>query len=240
MRGTAAARGGRNAYRDRPSAVRGTAEDAAPLHATGGHARARRRPAPLTLPVGARTGGGIAALSGRKDGRPGGEATKCRMVENGGLCVYPAGDGRAAGGLPRGVAEDKTVQSSSMAKRTSGLAAPLHGPCRPHVRVDRILPTPGSHRYEVHDLHTRNGRAGLRPNCAAAMPHMLLASKAATTVDSVGGREEYGFDLASSERRAGRGRSIDAPASSARRKTAFHIALAGAKVGNGGGGRAHG
>ena len=180
----------------------------------------------MTLIATARAGNGIAAVSDRKESCPDREVTKCHMDRDGRFYIALAGDGRAACGLLRQVAEDETVQAAGIEAKIAELAASIYEQGQPHIRVDGILITSGSRGYKMYDLYISDGHVDLCPNdddmsmhgdyaaiaiCrslaanlstrrkssgeAAAILH-VLASKVAETVDSVGGREKYGFDLA--------------------------------------------
>lgn len=180
----------------------------------------------MTFIMAARADGGVAAISDRKEGCPDREVTKCHMDGNGGFYIALAGDGRTASGLLRRIAEDKTVQAAGIEERIRDLVASIYEQGQPHAQVDGIYITAGSQGYRIYDLYVSDGHADLCPNydatsmhgdyaaisiCrsltanlnitrkspgeAAAILH-ILASKVATTVGSVGGREKYGFDLA--------------------------------------------
>ena len=152
------------------------------------------------------------------------------------------------------------------------LAASLHDPGQSNAMVDGILIMYGSQTYKMYDLYISDGLVQLNPNddaismhgdyaaiaiCksltasldtrrmrsgeAAAILHML-ASKAAATVDSVGRREEYGFDLAIfgvSGRTKLLERCTDKLGTV---EVLFHVGQAGGQIGagSGAGGRAHG
>ena len=180
----------------------------------------------MTLIIASQAGDGAAAVSDRKEGRPDKEVTKCHMGDNGRFHIALAGNGRAASGLLRKVAEDKTIQATGIEKRICDLAASIYDQGQPHAKVDGILITSGSQGCKMYDLYISDGRADLCPNDDAMSMHgdyaaiaicrsltaslntkqkrssevaailHILASKVATTVDSVGGRREYGFDLA--------------------------------------------
>lgn len=180
----------------------------------------------MTLLMAAWAIDGVAAVSDRKESPPNREVTKYHMGGNGGFYISLAGDGRAASGLLRRVAEDKTVQAADIEEKIRDFVASLHDLGQSYADVDGILIMYGSQPYKMYDLYINDGCVQLNPNydaismhgdyaaiaiCrsltagldtrrmrsgeAAAILHML-ASKAAATVDSVGGRKEYGFDLA--------------------------------------------
>lgn len=180
----------------------------------------------MTLIIASQAGDGAAAVSDRKEGRPDREVTKCHMDDNGRFYIALAGDGRAASGLLRRVAVDKTIRAAGIEKRIRDLAASIYDQGQAHAKVDGILITSGSQGWKMYDLYISDGRADLCPNDDATSMHgdyaavaicrsltaslntkqkrssevaailHILASKVATTVDSVGGRREYGFDLA--------------------------------------------
>ena len=166
-------------------------------------------------------------------GLPGREVKKCHMDEDGGLCVSLAGNGRAAAGLLGRIAAGGAGPSAGIAERIRGHAASLYEQFQVDIRVDGILIAAGSQGCDVYDLYISSGHAVLRPNSGAMSVHgdraaiavcrslaerleirgalsgeaaailHTLASRVAATVDSVGGREEYGFDLAVFSARGG-------------------------------------
>ena len=180
----------------------------------------------MTLLMAAWAIDGVAAVSDRKESQTNREVTKYHMSGNGGFYISLAGDGRVAKGLLQKVAEDETAHAAGIEEKIRDFAASIYNTRQSTTRVDGILITSGLQSYRMYDLYIRGGRARLYPNddaismqgdyaaitiCrsltagldmrrrrsgeAAALLHML-ASKAAATVDSVGGREKYGFDLA--------------------------------------------
>lgn len=226
----------------------------------------------MTLLMAAWTIDGVAAVSDRKESPTDREVTKYHMGRNSGFYISLGGDGRTASGLLREVAKDKTVRASDIEEKIRDLAASLHDPGQPSADIDGILIMYGSQTYKMYDLYISDGHVQLDPNhdaismhgdyaavviCksltasldtgqmrsgeAAAILHML-ASKAAATVDSVGSREEYGFDLAifgMSGRTKLLKRCTDKLGTL---EVLFHVGQAGGQVGAGRGeeGQAHG
>ena len=223
----------------------------------------------MTLLMASQADDGAAAVSDRKEGPPDREVTKCHMDDDGELYIALAGDGRAASGLLRRVAEDKAVQAAGIEKSIRDLAASIYDQGQPHAKVDGILITSGSQGCTMYDLYISDGRADLCPNDDAVSMHgdyaaiaicrsltaslnmkqkrssevaailHILASKVATTVDSVGGRKEYGFDLAV----FGQGRAKLFERCTVEMGTLeilFHIGPAGGQAGTAKEGQAHG
>ena len=181
----------------------------------------------MTLLMAAPAGGGVAAVSDRKErrrGLPGRQATRFYMDASRGFCASFAGDGRAAGGLIKGLEEGGADAGVDGALRD--LAASLHEELGPGARVDGIVTTAGPRGCTVRDLYTSGGHVDLRPiygamtvhgdraavavcrylaghfdtvpmppDTAAALLHVFAAG-AAETVASVGERKKYGIDAA--------------------------------------------
>ena len=173
-----------------------------------------------------RAGDGIAAVSDRKESLPdraGREVTKCRLGSGGGFYLSLSGDGRAARAILEGISP---AGPAGMGRKISDLVEAMHEGYRPDILVDGILVVAGARGPEIYDIYIRGKRTYLYANedassvhgdyaatvlCrhlvrgldarslsrAAAAAHLhVLASSVAETVDSVGGRDEYGFDLA--------------------------------------------
>ena len=170
-----------------------------------------------------RAGDGIAAVSDRKETLPGSagrEVTKCLLDAGGRFYLSLSGDGLAARALL------DSIGPASPAWKISDLVEDMYEECHPDMTVDGILVVAGARGPEIYDIYIRSGEIELYENddatsvhgdyaahvlCrhlargldarslsrAAAAAHLhVLASSVAETVDSVGGRDEYGFDLA--------------------------------------------
>lgn len=173
-----------------------------------------------------RAGDGIAAVSDRKESLPdraGREVTKCRLGASGGFYLSLSGDGRAARAILEGISP---AGPAGIVRKISDQVEAMHEGYGLDVSVDGILVVDGTRGPEMHDVYIRGGQAHFYSNedassvhgdyaatvlCrhlaryidapslsrGAAAAHLhVLASSVAETVDSVGGRDEYGFDLA--------------------------------------------
>lgn len=174
----------------------------------------------MTLLMAMRAGDGIAAVSDRKEslpGRSGREVTKCLLDASGRFYLSLSGDGLAARAI---------LDSIGPAWEISDLVEAIHEECHPDMSVDGILVVAGARGPEMYDIYIRGGQIDLYANDDAASVHgdyavhvlcrhlakgldarslsrgaaaahlHVLASSVAETVDSVGGRDKYGFDLA--------------------------------------------
>ena len=227
----------------------------------------------MTLLMAMRAGDGIAAVSDRKESLPdsaGREVTKCLLDAGGRFYLSLSGDGRAARSILDSI---KAAGPAGPAWKIFDLMGAMRGRY-PSMSVDGILVVAGAQGPEMYDIYVRSGRTYLYENddatsvhgdyaahvlCrhlargldarslsrGAAAAHLhVLASSVAETVDSVGGRDEYGFDLVTIGAAAGDAallwRQADALGAL---EVRFRMSGAGGRSGGGGdrgGGAAHG
>lgn len=181
---------------------------------------------PLTLLMAMRADDGIAAVSDRKaslSDHTGREVTKCHLDAGGRFYLSLSGDGRTAKAILDHI---RAAGPSGISRKISDLAAAMHEEYQLGASVDGILVVAGVRGLEMSDIYIRGGQTHLYVNddassvhgdyaatvlcrhitksldaralsCDAVAAHLhVLASSVAETVDSVGKREEYGFDLA--------------------------------------------
>ena len=214
-----------------------------------------------------RAGDGIAAVSDRKESLPdsaGREVTKCLLDASGRFYLSLSGDGRAARSILDGIG---AAGPAGSAWEISDLVGIMRGRYPYNMSVDGILVVAGAQGPEMYDIYVRNGRMYLYENddatsvhgdyaahvlCrhlargldarslsrGAAAAHLhVLASSVAETVDSVGGLDEYGFDLVTIGAAAGDAallwRQADALGAL---EVRFRMSGAGGRSGGGGGG----
>ena len=177
----------------------------------------------MTLLMAMRAGDGIAAVADRKESLPGHagrEVTKCLLDAGGRFYISLSGDGLAA----RAILD--SIGPSGPAWKISDLVEAMHEECHSDMSVDGILVVAAARGPEIYDIYIRDGQIDLYANDDAASVHgdyaahvlcrhlakgldarylsrgaaaahlHVLASSVAETVDSVGRRDEYGFDLA--------------------------------------------
>lgn len=177
----------------------------------------------MTLLMAMRAGDGIAAVSDRKEslpGRAGKEVTKCLLDAGGRFYLSLSGNGLAA----RAILD--SISPSGPTWKISDLVEAMHEECHPDMSVDGILVVAAARGPEIYDVYIRGGQIDIYANDDAASVHgdyaahvlcrhlargldarylsrgvaaahlHVLASSVAETVDSVGRRDEYGFDLA--------------------------------------------
>ena len=187
----------------------------------------------MTPLVAMRAGGGIAAVSGRREGLPGRagrEVAKCLRGAGGRLCLSLPGGGPAT----RAILD--SIGPSGPAGRTSDLAEAEHEERHPDIPDGGIPVVAAARGPEICDSCIRDGQIGLYANDDAASVHgghaahvpcrrlakgldarcpsrgaaaarlHVPAGSAPETVDGAGReRGEYGFDLAAIGAAAGGG-----------------------------------
>ena len=187
----------------------------------------------MTPLVAMRAGGGIAAVSGRREdlpGRAGREVAKCLLGAGGRLCLSLSGGGPAA----RAILD--SIGPSGPAWRTSDLVEAMHEECHPDMSDGGIHVVAAARGPEICNSCIRDGQIDIYANDGAAAVHgdyaahvlcrrlakgldarclsrvaaaarlHVPAGGAAETVDSAGReRDEYGFDLATIGAAAGGG-----------------------------------
>lgn len=179
----------------------------------------------LTLLMVMRAGDGIAAVSDRKESmpdRPGREVSKYHLDAGGRFYISLSGDALTAAAILDHAATFKIADIDRMVRDIEAVIRDKHRR-RPHV--DGIIALADTGKTKLYDIYIRDGRVDAFANsdatsvhgdyaanvlcrhltknldvrslsCDAAAAHLhVLASSVAETVDSVGTRDEYGFDL---------------------------------------------
>lgn len=179
----------------------------------------------MTLLTAMRARDGTAIVPCRKEGLPnraGREATECRLDAGGRLCLSLSGGARVAKFMLVCI---RDCGFAGLGQKTSELAASIHDRHQCGPSAEGILVMPGIWGLEIYGILARDGHATIFANngassmhgahaaivpcrrlakdpgirslsCDAAAAHLhVLASSVAETVDSVGKRDKYGFDL---------------------------------------------
>lgn len=139
----------------------------------------------MTLLMASQADDGAAAVSDRKEGRPD-KVTKCHMGDSGRFHIALAGDGRAARGLLRKVAEGRTVQATVIEKRIRNLAASIYDQGQAHVKVG------GRKEYGFGLAVFGRGGAELYERCTAEMGTLEILFRIGPAAGQAGTGKERG------------------------------------------------
>ena len=140
----------------------------------------------MTLLMASQADDGAAAVSDRKEDRPDKEVTKCHMVDSGRFHIALAGDGKAARGLLRKVAEGRTVQATVIEKRICDLAASIYDQGQAHVKVG------GRKEYGFGLAVFGRGGAELHERCTAEMGTLEILFRIGPAAGQAGTGKERG------------------------------------------------